>query len=110
MNSSPLAEIFADKTVLLRSAHDVAETIRCGTLGKWQTAVLLHTGSCLFDYRGDAVICCNDYLSKNSYGNINDKSLCDIWNDKIYRRTRNHVRLTCLRTISTNISRQIRRP
>lgn len=45
----------------------------------------------LFDYKGNAVICCNDYLSQHSYGNINYKSISDIWNGQDYRRIRNLV-------------------
>lgn len=42
-----------------------------------------------FDHRGNAVLCCNDYLSKHTFGNILSKSIKDIWEGMGYQRTRN---------------------
>lgn len=40
---------------------------------------------------GDVGVCCYDYNVENRMGNINEKSLVDIWNDEPYRRIReNH--------------------
>ena len=41
------------------------------------------------DYRGDAVLCCNDYLSRHTFGNIAGSSIRDIWDGVEYRKVRN---------------------
>lgn len=46
-----------------------------------------------FDYKGDAIICCNDYQAKHSFGNISSKSVREIWENKRYRRARNMLML-----------------
>ncbi len=45
----------------------------------------------VFDYAGNAVLCCDDYNSSIVFGNINDKDIYEIWNDKNYRRIRNLI-------------------
>lgn len=42
-----------------------------------------------FDHKGNAVLCCNDYLSKHTFGNILSKSIKDIWEGVGYQRARN---------------------
>jgi len=40
------------------------------------------------NYKGDGILCCNDYHGETKFGNITDKSLIEIWNDvsfNIYR-------------------------
>jgi hypothetical protein len=44
-----------------------------------------------FDYLGNAVLCCNDYLSTHVFGNINDKGTYQIWNDKKYIKVRSLI-------------------
>jgi MoaA/NifB/PqqE/SkfB family radical SAM enzyme len=44
-----------------------------------------------FDYKGNAVLCCQDYLSKHTYGNIDKQSISDIWNNSVYMRIRNLI-------------------
>ena len=34
--------------------------------------------------RGEAQLCCNDYLAEVTYGNVLDRSLMEIWNDPVY--------------------------
>lgn len=46
-----------------------------------------------FDYKGDALLCCNDYQAKHTFGNISSKSVRDIWADKAYRQARNMLML-----------------
>lgn len=46
-----------------------------------------------FDYKGNAVICCNDYLSKHSFGNIDNRSITEIWNEPGYKKIRNLLML-----------------
>lgn len=42
-----------------------------------------------FDYKGDAILCCNDYQAKHAFGNIASQSVREIWEDRHYRRARN---------------------
>ena len=42
-----------------------------------------------FDVTGTAVLCCNDYLSRETFGSIHQSSVQEIWNNAEYRRTRN---------------------
>jgi hypothetical protein len=44
-----------------------------------------------FDYKGDAVLCCNDYQSVHTFGNIAEKSVREIWEESAYRRIRNKL-------------------
>jgi 8-amino-3,8-dideoxy-alpha-D-manno-octulosonate transaminase len=44
-----------------------------------------------FDYKGNAVLCCQDYLSNHTYGNIDKQSISEIWNNSVYMRTRNLI-------------------
>lgn len=43
----------------------------------------------IFDVAGTAVLCCNDYLSSTTFGNIHHSSVQEIWNNLGYRRIRN---------------------
>lgn len=42
----------------------------------------------IFDVHGNAVLCCNDYRSKHTFGNIEAHSLRDIWQNPAYIRAR----------------------
>ncbi len=60
--------------------------------------VLKKVGSCsfahrvmTFDYHGNALLCCNDYLSRCSFGNISESSISEIWNSSRYKKVRNLV-------------------
>ena len=39
-------------------------------------------------YNGDIVLCCNDFMYKTSFGNVNEKSLMDCWQDEKYNEFR----------------------
>jgi 8-amino-3,8-dideoxy-alpha-D-manno-octulosonate transaminase len=45
----------------------------------------------VFDFAGNAVLCCNDYLSEHSFGNIMQQSIGEIWNGTAYRKARNSL-------------------
>ena len=47
----------------------------------------------VINYRGDIVICCNDYLAKISLGNVMGSSLLEIWNSKKFKLIRRLLRL-----------------
>ena len=44
-----------------------------------------------FDYEGNAVLCCNDYLSSIKFGNIMTSSIRDIWHDPNYIKARRNI-------------------
>lgn len=39
-------------------------------------------------YNGNVILCCDDFMYGTSFGNINDKSLIDCWNDERYNEYR----------------------
>ena len=47
----------------------------------------------VIDYKGDVVICCNDYLGEMSLGNVMEASLLDIWNCKRFKSIRQSLKL-----------------
>ena len=40
------------------------------------------------DYRGNIVLCCEDYFSKNVFGNLKEEKLFDIWDKPRFRKIR----------------------
>ena len=42
--------------------------------------------------RGNVVLCCNDYLEKNVFGNVQKKTLMNIWNNKEFKKIRKNNR------------------
>lgn len=44
------------------------------------------------DINGDALLCCLDYYRENKFGNIQDKSLAEIWYAKEYADVRRKIR------------------
>lgn len=45
----------------------------------------------VFDYEGNSVLCCNDYLSQVKFGNVVEESVKRIWDKAEYRRVRNKL-------------------
>jgi len=46
----------------------------------------------MVDYKGNVVLCTDDYYTENKLGNIMDRHILDIWNDKNYKRIRKELR------------------
>lgn len=46
----------------------------------------------ILDYSGNVVLCANDYYTKHVFGNIRDRHIIDIWNDKEYKSVRKELR------------------
>ena len=40
------------------------------------------------NYKGDIILCCNDYFGKYKFGNVANEKLIDIWNKKGYKKIR----------------------
>ena len=47
----------------------------------------------VINYKGDIVICCNDYLEKEVMGNVEDATLLDIWNCDRFKSIRRLLRM-----------------
>lgn len=45
----------------------------------------------MVDYDGAVLLCNHDWHKKLIVGNINDESILDIWNNEVYKRTRNNL-------------------
>lgn len=48
--------------------------------------------SCVVDFRGNVVLCCNDYYGEHTFGNVNDEHLLDIWNKPAFKKLRRELR------------------
>ena len=44
------------------------------------------------DKDGNMLMCCNDYLRESKIGNIMDKSILEIWNDRNYKAIRKELK------------------
>jgi len=50
------------------------------------------TNPVVITYKGDVVLCCNDYHSSVVFGNVQTESLVDIWNSKRYKSIRHQLK------------------
>jgi MoaA/NifB/PqqE/SkfB family radical SAM enzyme len=48
---------------------------------------------CNIDFKGNVILCCNDYFSRHVFGNVNTQALRDIWFDRDYMLLRNRIAL-----------------
>ncbi len=46
----------------------------------------------VIDYKGNVVLCCNDYLSSVVFGNLEKESLIQIWKKPFYKKVRKDTR------------------
>ncbi|MHA1381578.1 MAG: radical SAM/SPASM domain-containing protein [Candidatus Helarchaeota archaeon] len=46
----------------------------------------------IIDYKGNVILCCNDYFSSIIFGNLNEDSILQIWNKSNYKRIREETR------------------
>jgi GTP 3',8-cyclase len=56
-----------------------------------QKSFCFYVNQMTFDYKGNAVLCCNDYQSSTVFGNITDKSVKDIWLSQDYVAARRKI-------------------
>jgi radical SAM protein with 4Fe4S-binding SPASM domain len=42
----------------------------------------------IIDWQGNVILCCNDYYSEFKLGNINEKSIIDIWRNSQFKEYR----------------------
>jgi cyclic pyranopterin phosphate synthase len=48
--------------------------------------------SCVVDFRGDVVLCCNDYYGNHVFGNVGREHILDIWNKPDFVKLRKQLR------------------
>lgn len=48
--------------------------------------------SCVVDFRGDVVLCCNDYYGNHVFGNVGREHVLDIWNKPDFQKLRKELR------------------
>jgi radical SAM protein with 4Fe4S-binding SPASM domain len=44
------------------------------------------------NYKGDVLLCCDDYFGKHTFGNIGDENIIDIWRKPAFRKIRKELR------------------
>lgn len=48
--------------------------------------------ACVVDFRGDVVLCCNDYNGNHVFGNVGKEHILDIWNKPAFKELRKQLR------------------
>lgn len=83
--------------VTLRNYRDFTKVDRAGEIfrrGKALHKACLRPSSALVvHWKGNVVLCCQDFYDSNSFGNVREKSLWDIWNDRQFVEYRNQLRM-----------------
>ncbi|MFP4400815.1 MAG: radical SAM/SPASM domain-containing protein [Candidatus Woesearchaeota archaeon] len=46
----------------------------------------------VINYKGDVVVCCNDFFSQYSFGNISEEHIHEIWNSDEFKKVRKELR------------------
>lgn len=59
---------------------------------EYTPACVLMSFPLVFDYSGNAILCCNDYFGSVNFGNIKDKDIIEIWTSKKFRQIRKDLR------------------
>ena len=44
------------------------------------------------NYRGESVLCCNDFLGQISVGNVRDKNTVELYNDPLLKHYRDQLK------------------
>ena len=59
--------------------------------GKPMKKCKVHLDCLIIDVRGNVVLCCNDYFSSVTFGNVNERSVMEIWERPEYRNARREI-------------------
>ncbi len=51
-----------------------------------------YSGKVIIDYRGDVLLCCNDYFHSHKFGNVTDETVVSIWKKREFARIRREAR------------------
>lgn len=98
-DEKPLLKDLARKypfPVTLRSYRDFGKTDRAGEIfrkGKTLRNVCWRSSSALVvNWKGNVVLCCQDFYQSCSFGNVKGKGLWEIWNDRQFAYYRKQLR------------------
>jgi len=47
----------------------------------------------VINWKGDVLLCCNDYYGKHVFGNVKDESLLDIWKNESFKKIRKKLQI-----------------
>jgi 8-amino-3,8-dideoxy-alpha-D-manno-octulosonate transaminase len=96
----PLLKSLAHKYPLhitFRSYKDFPKVDRAGEIFKngksLNTPCLRPASSLMVNWKSNVLLCCQDFYETYSFGNIREKNLWDIWNDRQFVEYRNLLRL-----------------
>jgi len=53
---------------------------------------LLSANNLVIDFKGNVILCCNDYFSKYKFGNVKKEKIVNIWRKNKYKRIRNDIK------------------
>lgn len=82
--------IGADQSIPLSNRGGLVEV---KSQSKPNRATTCNLGNSLtIDVEGNAVLCCNDYYSEHSFGNMNQEPLRKIWNKPEYKKARAKIK------------------
>jgi MoaA/NifB/PqqE/SkfB family radical SAM enzyme len=65
--------------------------VRSKTVGKKVECSTLYQNGMTVDYKGNAILCCNDYFSSVILGNLRKESVAAIWNSRRYAQIRSDL-------------------
>ena len=50
------------------------------------------TNPLVINYKGDVLLCCNDYLGRVKFGNVTEHSLLEIWDRESFKKVRKEIK------------------
>lgn len=59
---------------------------------KFKPICMLASENLTIDWRGNVVLCCNDYLSSIKFGNLKEKTILQIWHNPNFSKIRKNLR------------------
>jgi cyclic pyranopterin phosphate synthase len=83
--------------IILRNYKDFKKLDRAGEIFKRNSILnipcLRPSAELVINWKGDVLLCCQDFYAKYCMGSIHDNSLLNIWNNKKFTTYRNKLRL-----------------
>lgn len=73
-------------TVLLMNRGGIINTNRRNSMKSCE-----QVSDLIIDYEGNVLLCCQDYLSKNVFGNLKNEGVMEVWNKKHFKSLRDKI-------------------
>jgi len=91
-NLIKLSQEFSDY-VVLRSYKDIRLVNRAGAIFDKENPnidkpCLRPSSQLVVNWKGNVLLCCNDYYEQHIFGNVNDKTTFEIWKSKEFKKYR----------------------